>query len=99
MSTSRIVIAALIAGIVAGCDKPAPPNQAVRPVRTVTVACCAGGETASLTGQVRAKDLASLAFRLDGRIVERLVNMGDVVAAGQVVARLDPQIQQSALRS
>ena len=39
----------------------------------------------------------NLAFRLDGRMLERPVHVGDVLAAGQVVARLDPQIQQNAL--
>jgi len=68
-------------------------------VRTITLGQRAGGEIISLTGQVRAKDQASLAFRLDGRMIERLVNVGDVVAGGQIVARLEPQIQQSALRS
>ena len=32
-------------------------------------------------------------------MIERPVNVGDVVKAGQVVARLDPQNQQNALRS
>jgi RND family efflux transporter MFP subunit len=100
MSKCRIPIAVLlVAAAVSGCDKPAPPASQARPVRTVTVEQRAGGEIVSLTGQVRAKDQASLAFRLDGRMIERLVNVGDVVAAGQVVARLEPQIQQSALRS
>jgi RND family efflux transporter MFP subunit len=57
------------------------------------------GETISLTGQVRAKNQVNLGFRLDGRIVERLVNLGDVVKAGQVVARLDPQDEQNSLRT
>jgi len=89
----------LLVAAISGCDKPAPPAAQARPVRTVTVEQRAGGEIVSLTGQVRAKDQAGLAFRLDGRMIERSVNVGDVVAAGQVVARLDPQIQQSALRS
>ncbi len=95
----QILAAALIAATVAGCDKPAPPAAEARPVRTVTVERGAEGETVSLTGQVRAKDQVSLAFRLDGRMIERPVNVGDVVTAGQVVARLDPQNQQNALRS
>lgn len=100
MSKCSIPIAVLlVAAAVSGCDKPAPPASQARPVRTVTVEQRAGGEIVSLTGQVRAKDQASLAFRLDGRMIERPVNVGDVVAAGQIVARLDPQIQQSALRS
>src|SRR5215467_15891625 len=98
MLKSRIVVA-LIATLVASCDKPAPPISQARPVRTVAVERVAEGETVSLTGHVRAKDQASLAFRLDGRMIERPVNVGDVLKAGQLVARLDPTIQQNALRT
>ena len=97
MFKSRIVVAALIAAVAAGCDKPAPPTTQARPVRTVTVERSAEGETVSLTGHVRAKDQVSLAFRLDQQMIERLVNVGDVVKEGQVVAKLDPQIQQNGL--
>jgi membrane fusion protein, multidrug efflux system len=96
---SNIAVAALLAMTVAGCNKPAPPTEAARPVRTVTVEHRAEGEIVSLTGHVRAKDQASLAFRLDGRMIERPVNVGDVLKAGQVVARLDPQIPDNALRA
>jgi membrane fusion protein, multidrug efflux system len=99
MSKLSIVAAVLIATTVAGCDEPAPATAEARPVRTVTVEHQAEGETVSLTGQIRAKDQVGLAFRLDGRMIERPVNVGDVVSAGQVVARLDPQNQQNALRS
>jgi RND family efflux transporter MFP subunit len=99
MLKSRIAVAALIAATLAGCDKPAPATPQVRPVRTITIERGAEGEIVSLTGQVRAKDQAGLAFRLDGRMIERAVNVGDVVRASQVVARLDPLIQQNALRS
>ena len=97
MFNSRIVVAALIAAVAAGCDKPVPPTPQVRPVRAVTVERRAEGETVSLTGHVRAKDEVSLAFRLNGRMIERPVNVGDVLKAGQVVAKLDPQIQQNGL--
>jgi membrane fusion protein, multidrug efflux system len=99
MRISQIVAATLIAATAAGCEKPVPPAPEARPVRAVAVERRAEGETVSLTGQIRAKDQASLAFRLDGRMVERPVNVGDVVKAGQTVARLDPQNQENALRS
>ena len=92
-------MAALIAAALAGCNRAEPPTQATRPVRAVTVEYGAEGEMVSLTGHVRAKDQASLAFRLDGRMIERPANVGDVLKTGQVVARLDPQIQDNALRS
>ena len=99
MPKPRILWAALVAATVAGCNKTAPPTPEPRPVRTVTVERVADGETVSFTGQIRAKDQVNLAFRLDGRMIERPVNVGDVLAAGQVVARLDSQNQQNALRS
>ena len=91
MLKSQIWCAALIAATVTGCDKPAPPTSQVRPVRAVTVDRRAEGETVSLTGHIRAKDEVSLAFRLDQRMIERLVHVGDVVKEGQVVAKLDPR--------
>jgi membrane fusion protein, multidrug efflux system len=99
MFKSRIAAAALIAAAVTGCNQAAPPISEARPVRTVTVHEGAEGEIVSLTGQVRAKDQVSLAFRLDGRMIERPIAVGDRLTAGQVVARLDPQIQQNGLQS
>jgi RND family efflux transporter MFP subunit len=99
MFKPQILWAALIAATIAGCDKPAPPIPQARPVRTVTVERATEAEAVSLTGHVRAKDQVNLAFRLDGRMIERPVNVGDVLKAGQVVAKLDPQIQQNALNS
>ena len=99
MFNSRFLAAALIAGSVAGCDKGAPPLSEARPVRAVTVENRAQGETLSLTGHIRPKDEVGLAFRMDGRMVERPVQVGDVLKPGQVVARLDPQIEDNALRS
>ena len=94
-----ILTAVLIAASLAGCDKKPPPTAQARPVRTITVERGAAGETVSLTGQVRAKDQVSLAFRLEGRMVKRLVAVGDVLLAGQIVAQLDPQDQQNGLRT
>lgn len=61
-------------------------------MRAVSIVHGAEGEIVSLTGHIRPKDQVSLAFRLDGRMIERQVNVGDVLKAGQVVAQLDPQI-------
>ena len=99
MFKPQIILAGLIAATVTGCDKPVPPAPQARSVRAVAVERVAEGETVSLTGHVRSKDQASLAFRLDGRMIERPVNVGDVLKAGQVVAKLDPQIQQNLLRT
>jgi RND family efflux transporter MFP subunit len=99
MCKFQIVTAVLIAAALVGCDKKPPPAAQARPVRAITVERGVEGETVSLTGQVRAKDQVSLAFRLDGRMLERPAGVGDALKAGDVVAQLDPQNQQNALRT
>jgi membrane fusion protein, multidrug efflux system len=81
------------------CEESAPPAPQIRPVRTIVVQKRVLGESTALTGHVRARDEVSLAFRIDGKLIERLVNIGDRVTAGQLVARVDPQNELNALRS
>ncbi|GAB3626666.1 efflux RND transporter periplasmic adaptor subunit [Pandoraea terrae] len=45
---------------------------------------------ASLPGQIEARYSTPLSFRVSGKLVERNVRLGDIVIAGQPVARLDP---------
>jgi len=97
MSRIWILAAALIAATVAGCKQETPPPSEARPVRTITIEGAAAGETVSLTGQIRAKDNENLAFRIDGRLVERPVHLGDEVKPGQLIGRLNPQDQLNAI--
>jgi len=98
MSHSRLAVIVLMAATLSGCGDQAPPAPAARPVRALTVEQGATGETLSLTGQIKAEVQENIAFRLDGRLIERRVNVGDTVKVGQVIARLDPQIPQNNLR-
>jgi RND family efflux transporter MFP subunit len=52
-----------------------------------------------LTGTVQAQNEINLSFRVDGRLIERTVDVGDNVRPGQLIARLDPQNEESALQS
>lgn len=68
-------------------------SQAEKPppvVRTETVSLVADGENRSYTGVVLARREAVQGFRVGGRIVERLVDVGDPVKAGAPLATLDP---------
>jgi RND family efflux transporter MFP subunit len=92
--------AVLLATFLAGCQRDAGDAEAlppIRPVRVVTVEKLPGGETVTLTGTVQAKEDVSLSFRTGGQLIERLVNVGDTVEAGQVVARLDSEIEAQAV--
>lgn len=96
----RGVALGLLTGLLAACDNaatPAPPE--IRPVRIATVSQRSGGDVVALTGTIEAETQADLAFRIDGRLVERLVNIGDRVSAGQLVARLDPTNEENNLRA
>src|SRR5215471_15896700 len=85
--------------VLSACGESAPPPAPVRPVRTVVVQKHVVGESVVLTGHIRAQDEVSLAFRIDGKLTERLVNVGDRVSVGQLVGRIDPQNELNALRS
>ncbi|WP_347903191.1 efflux RND transporter periplasmic adaptor subunit [Pseudomonas purpurea] len=45
----------------------------------------------TLTGDVQARVQTELSFRVGGKIIQRLVDVGDRVSAQQVLARLDPK--------
>ncbi len=93
-------VALPLIALLAGCAREveAPPPE-VRPVRTVTVAARAADNTVMLTGTVQAQNEINLSFRIDGRLVERTVEIGDNVRPGQLIARLDPQNEESSLQS
>jgi len=78
--------------ILTACQKEEKTAMAtVRPVRTVTVAMQQGGERLSLTGEIQARYEADIGFRVDGKILERPVDVGTEVKKGDIIARLDPQ--------
>ncbi|UHD17541.1 efflux RND transporter periplasmic adaptor subunit [Thiocapsa bogorovii] len=74
-----------------------PVPEPIRPVRVVTVEELPGGERVTLTGNIQAQDDVALAFRVGGQLIERTVNVGDQVVAGQVVARLDAVNERNAV--
>lgn len=80
----------LIAAALAGCGKEeAPIPKVERPALTHVVGAQAGDSGNVYSGEIRARHEAQLGFRIGGKIVERLVDAGAVVKAGQPLARLD----------
>ena len=66
-------------------------DNIIRPVRYVKVEHKKINQPVSLTGEIVAKNNIALSFRIDGKLIERLLSLGDKVTSGQVVAKLDPQ--------
>ncbi len=85
--------------ILGGCRKKEAAEPDIRPVRTVTIEPGAGVETTTLTGEIRARYESDLGFRIDGKIIERPVDVGSIVKNGDVLARLDAQPRQQDLQS
>ena len=96
----RALIVCNVLVALAACERQeeAAPEP-VRPVRVVTAEPQQGGQTVTLTGRVQAEDEVSLAFRIGGRMIERLVNVGDPVEGGQLVARLQSETQRNAVQA
>lgn len=89
------VLAGLCASLVACGSAEAPPVEDVRPVRAVAAEQRAGGDSVTITGSIQAEAEINSAFRIDGRIIDRLVNVGDSVKQGQLIATLNPENEQS----
>lgn len=75
--------------LLAACGDPPPPAAVVKPVFVTTVTASSSAQTRAFTAVVRARIETDLGFRTGGKVLERLVDIGDNVKAGQALARLD----------
>jgi len=97
--TSHLVRIAATAGacaLLAACSGPPAPTAAPRPVFVTTVTPALSTQTRAFNAVVHARVETDLGFRTGGKVVDRLVEVGDTVKAGQVLARLDPADYQLA---
>ncbi|MBV9251247.1 MAG: efflux RND transporter periplasmic adaptor subunit, partial [Acetobacteraceae bacterium] len=98
-AASLALLAALFA---AGCDSKGQEAAAPPPrvVLVATVRAVPDVPAVSLPGVIRSRVESDLGFRVSGKVVQRLVDAGAHVAAGQPLAELDPvdldlQLQQA----
>jgi membrane fusion protein, multidrug efflux system len=63
--------------------------EEVRPVRVVKIGVADSTRRVEYAGEVRARYETRLAFRVSGKITERMVDTGATVRRGQPVARID----------
>ena len=96
----RSLIAAVGASLLlAACQAETAPAKLERPVQVQRVAFETGAMAREFVGVVRARYESDLGFRVAGKIITRVVNVGDRVRVGDVIARLDARDLQLQVES
>lgn len=87
-------VGTLLLATLAACSKQEPPSEPVRAVKVITVGAQALQSDALYAGDVRARVESRLGFRVGGKLIQRAVDAGQRVTAGQLLAAIDPQDYQ-----
>jgi RND family efflux transporter MFP subunit len=100
MNIIRAAVPAVFVLALTGCSdgEQSEALPSVQPVLSVVASAEAGGG-AGFAGTIEPRTLASLAFRISGRVVARYVSVGDVVKKGTPLAKLDPVALELSVRS
>ncbi|PBB17778.1 efflux RND transporter periplasmic adaptor subunit [Mesorhizobium sp. WSM4313] len=93
-----VVVAALA---LAGCsqEKAEVVQEVVRPVKVVEIGEARTTRQLEYSGSVRARIEMNLGFRIAGKVTERLVDIGQHVNEGDVLARVDPSDYELSVKS
>ncbi|UVK38404.1 efflux RND transporter periplasmic adaptor subunit [Mesorhizobium sp. AR10] len=92
-----LVVAAL--GL-AGCSQEkAEVKDIIRPVKVVEIGQAQASRELDYSGSVRARTEMNLGFRVAGKVTERLVDIGQHVTSGDVLARIDPSDYDLSVKS
>ncbi|MEO5565190.1 MAG: efflux RND transporter periplasmic adaptor subunit [Luteimonas sp.] len=83
-------VQAVLVLALSACGNAAQVAAPPRPVLVVHPAPATQATALAYAGEIRAREEASLSFRVGGNLVRRLVDVGDQVSRGQLLAELDP---------
>lgn len=90
-SYARMSVVVAIGAAVAACSEAKTETvEPVRPVKVVEIASADTTRQLDYSGAVKARTEMNLGFRVGGKITERVVNIGDKVSPGDLLARIDP---------
>ena len=97
LKSGVVLIMAIL--LLVGCSRPAPPEEPIRAVKVMRVGANTFSSGYEFSGEVKARIESRLGFRVGGKIIKRQAELGQRVAAGQVLAQLDPQDYKLAFES
>jgi RND family efflux transporter MFP subunit len=83
----------LLPAALLACEPPRHVERTPVQVAVVTVAVGQAEPQYHLSGEIRARNESALGFQIGGKVIERRVDVGDHVAAGTLLARLDAKQQ------
>ena len=101
MPSARSIVSLFLlfpVGLLTGCEE-APPEEPIRPVLATKVGDVEGFQRDRFPGRAKAKEETNLSFRVNGPLITRVVNVGDVVQAGGLIAQIDPIDYEVALEN
>lgn len=93
--TSTVICGVALLALLSGCGQEKPEAKAHSRVFVQTVQPTDFAAAVTLTGDIQARVQTDLSFRVGGKIIQRMVDVGDRVTARQVLARLDPKDLQT----
>lgn len=86
----KVLLIVAAAALLAACTKaPEHKLEEIRPVRVQKIGATPATRSFEFGGEVRARHETRLAFRVGGKIVQRMADVGALVKPGQPIARLD----------
>ncbi len=85
----KILIFFALSSLLSACEKPVEPAPPPRPALVVIVGETAANNAMILVGEVKSRFESNQGFRIQGKIIERKVDVGNFVKKGQIIARLD----------
>lgn len=101
MNPRTVVYVALVGalGVLSACSRPQETPEPVRAVKIMTVGASQLTAASEFAGEIRARTESRLGFRVPGKLLERKVETGQRVRAGQLLAQIDPQDLQLAVQA
>ncbi|MCZ4094308.1 efflux RND transporter periplasmic adaptor subunit [Ensifer psoraleae] len=97
---AKFAAALAIAAALSACsEEKVETKEVIRPVKVVEIVGGGNQRELDYSGSVKARTEMNLGFRVNGKITERLVNIGDRVKPGDLLARVDPTDYQLAVKS